>query len=82
METERSIHDYGSRTSAVLNVLIGLWLFVSPWVYAAAGSGNAWNSWIVGGLIALFAIIRYSNLRAQALAWLNMALGAWVFISP
>jgi hypothetical protein len=35
-----------------------IWLFVSPWVYGVAGDRNAWNSWIVGVLIAVFALIQ------------------------
>jgi len=41
-----------TRTSGI-NVLVGIWLFVSPWVYGAARNPSAWNSWIVGVLIAV-----------------------------
>jgi hypothetical protein len=37
----------GIRAASVICLLAGIWLFVSPWVYGAYTSGNAWNSWIV-----------------------------------
>jgi uncharacterized membrane protein len=55
---------------------------VSPWVYGAYTSPNAWNSWIVGALIVIFAATRLSNSRAAGVSWLNVILGIWTFISP
>ena len=83
MANETTVNDGGLRATAVLNILLGIWVFVSPWVYGAASHSNAWNSWIVGALIAIFAIIRSANpLTTRGLGWVNMILGAWVFISP
>ena len=33
-----------------LNLLIGIWLFISPWVIGFAGTRHAasWNAWILG----------------------------------
>jgi len=36
-----------------LNVILGAWLFLSPWILGFAGtSAAAWSAWIVGGLVA------------------------------
>ena len=36
------------------NLLLGIWLFVSPWVFQLPNdSGVAWNAWISGGIIAV-----------------------------
>ena len=43
-----------------INVLAGLCLFVSAWVYGAGANPNAWNGWIVGAMIAVFAFIQWS----------------------
>jgi len=40
---------------------------LSPWVYSA-GNSNAWNSWIVGALIALFAACRLASPIQDGLA--------------
>ena len=66
-----------------INVLFGLWLFCSPWIYHASGGAAAWNSWFFGALIAIFAAIRYANpAHGRALSVLNMLFGAWMFASP
>jgi hypothetical protein len=41
-----------------LNILLGAWLFWSPWEFGVDSSPNAWNSWIVGATIAALAVIR------------------------
>ena len=66
-----------------INVLAGVWLFVSPWVYGAAGNPNSWNSWILGAVIAAFAFIQWSNpLGLRFLSWLNCLIAIYVFFSP
>ena len=66
-----------------LNILAGIWLFVSAWVYSAYALQNAWNNWIVGALIVIFAAIRLSQPMKNAWAsWINCALGIWTFASP
>src|SRR5581483_8103742 len=78
----RNTATYG-RAASTICLLAGIWFFVSPWVYGAAGSPNAWNSWIVGGVMFIVAVIRLSR-RAYSggLSWLNTILGIWAFFSP
>ena len=76
------IDAHPARGASIIALLAGLWLFVSPWVYGAYGNTNAWNSWIVGALIFLFALIRMNQPAATGLSWLNSILGIWIFISP
>ena len=70
------------RPASTIALLAGIWLFVSPWVYGAAASPNAWNSWIVGALIFIFAATRLNRPRLVSLSWLNVILAVWTFISP
>jgi hypothetical protein len=68
-----------------LNVIAGIWLIISPFVLAY-GSGDAyWNPIVFGAIVALVAVVALARLggayRATWLAWLNMAIGAWLFIS-
>jgi BON domain/SPW repeat len=69
-----------------INVLLGLWLIASPWVYGVFGGGvpAAWNSIIVGVLIALVAAARLGSEQAsgEPLSWINVVLGAWMIASP
>jgi uncharacterized membrane protein len=72
-----------AKATAVINLLIGIWVFVSPWVYGASLNPDAWNSWVVGALIVIFAAIRIgSPAGGRGVAWINTVLGAWLFISP
>lgn len=72
-----------AKAASTIGLLAGLWLFVSPWVYGVATNGNAWNSWIVGALIALFGIVRVMRpADVTLLSWCNMVLGLWTFCSP
>lgn len=73
----------GIRAASVICLLAGIWLFVSPWVYGAYTSGNAWNSWIVGAAIFLLACARVSRpAYSTGISWVNLVLGIWVFFSP
>lgn len=71
------------RATSGIDVALGLWLFVSPWVFGAYARPPAWNSWIVGGAIAIFAAIQLSNpMGLRVWSVLNIVLGAWAFVSP
>ncbi|TAN01035.1 MAG: hypothetical protein EPN45_13340 [Rhizobiaceae bacterium] len=65
-----------------LTLILGVWLFISPWVLANAPGGNwAWDAWIVGAVVALLSIAALVQL-AQWEDWVSLILGAWLFISP
>jgi hypothetical protein len=66
-----------------LNLLLGAWLFVSPWAmnYANALPTAAWNAYILGGAIVLFAAVAVYMPKAWEEV-LNVLLGAWGVASP
>lgn len=70
------------KTAATINLLAGIWFFISPWVYRSYMASNAWNSWIVGALIVVFAAIHLYNPMMRGLSVVNLVLGAWAFASP
>ncbi len=73
----------GPKAESAINVLLGIWFFISPWVFGAYTSKNAWNSWIVGVAIIVFAAIRMASPAGlRIFSWINMALGIYVFFSP
>lgn len=61
----------------ILNVLLGIWLFVSAcvWDHAPAGRVNTWLSGLACTAVALVA------LRAPRARLVNMVLAVWVFAS-
>jgi hypothetical protein len=68
------------------NLLLGAWLFVSPWVLQfVVGTGSnasaAWNAWISGTVIAVIAVAALLQSQ-QWKEWANIVVGIWVAISP
>jgi SPW repeat len=81
----------------VATLILGIWLFISPWVLQFGGSlagpgaeaatasvtssSAAWDAWILG--IIGFAVSA-SALAAVSLwqEWVNLILGIWLFIAP
>ena len=73
----------GASIASTISLLVGIWFFISPWVYGTFGDVNSWNSWIVGAAVVILAAIRLSMpMRTVGLSWVNCALGVWAFISP
>jgi hypothetical protein len=71
------------RIASTINLLVGIWFFVSPWVYGAYTNINAWNSWCIGVLIMILAWIRLAYPSTMpGLSWFNAVLGVYAFISP
>ena len=66
----------------VVNLVIGLGLFVSPWAFGFAGeSPTNWNAWLSGILIAALAVAALA-IFAEWQEWMALAAGAWVAVSP
>src|SRR6266540_2230294 len=66
----------------VINLLLGAWLFVSPWVFGFAPEGAAsWNAWLSGVIVAALAIAALAAF-AEWEEWLNLIVGIWVAVSP
>jgi hypothetical protein len=81
----RNYAAQAARTASGINILLGIWLLVSPWVfgYQAAGSAAIWNSVIVGVLIAILAASNcFSRRTRTGLNWINVLLALWIMISP
>jgi hypothetical protein len=80
----RNDHPERADVASGVNVLAGLWLLLSPWIFQVrVGDAGTWNSIVVGIVVALFAATRFvAGIRAGGLSAINTALGAWTVISP
>jgi predicted anti-sigma-YlaC factor YlaD len=76
--------DNRIKSASGLNVLAGIWIIFSPWIFGYAGLPAAmWSSVVVGVLIAAFAALRASSpASSPGLSWFNALLGAWVIVTP
>ena len=64
------------------NLVLGVWLVISPWVLSyAAEPRPAWNAHIVGVIIAVAALAALISFHAWE-EWVNTALAVWLLISP
>lgn len=69
-------------TADVVNLLIGLGLFASPWALGFTAESPAnWNAWMSGILIVLLAVTALA-IFAEWQEWLALAAGIWVVVSP
>ncbi|HZS85348.1 MAG TPA: SPW repeat protein [Stellaceae bacterium] len=47
-----------------VNLVLGVWVFIAPWILSFSGLRNAaWDHWIVGFLVFIFAIWNLSTVR-------------------
>lgn len=65
-----------------VNVVLGLWLAISPWVLGHADeAASTSNAVIVGALVAVLALFEFFKVAAWE-EWTNFALGLWLVVSP
>ncbi|MCA1829282.1 MAG: SPW repeat protein [Myxococcales bacterium] len=60
-----------------LNVLLGIWLFISAFIWPHT-SAQMTNTWILGVLCVVFALIAT---KVDQVRFLNTALAIWLFVS-
>ncbi|HEY4444891.1 MAG TPA: SPW repeat protein [Steroidobacteraceae bacterium] len=72
-----------ARTASGINILLGIWLIVSPWIFGYSGTSAVMNSVIIGALISILAASRLASLRDSAvLSGVNLILALWIIASP
>jgi hypothetical protein len=64
-----------------VNLLLGIWLFVSPWIFGFSADAHSWNFWIIGVAFFVFGVAAL-NTRQLWEEWVNLVLGVWMIISP
>lgn len=65
------------RTARILNLILGIWLFISAFVWPHAPAQQA-NTWIMGVIAVVVALVA---MTMSPVRWVNTALGVWLFIS-
>lgn len=71
------------RWQDMVNLVLGAWLFVSPWTlgYVDSVTNATWNAYLIGAATMAFAAYAVYLPRAWEEA-INMILGLWLIISP
>jgi len=65
----------------VANLILGAFLFFSPWIFAFETGRASENANITGIVIAVLAIAALSAFAIWE-EWLNLIVGLWALISP
>jgi signal transduction histidine kinase len=66
------------------NLVLGAWVFVSPWVLEYSGTAStsaAWNAHVMGAAIVVFALIAAYMPKAWE-EMINTLAGVWLVVSP
>ncbi len=64
------------------NLVLGVWLILSPWLLGFSGTPAAmWNAVLVGVVVGLMALM---HLRGGPMweEWVSVVLGVWLLLSP
>jgi hypothetical protein len=65
------------------NVVLGVILFITPFVFGAmANTSAAWTAYIGGVLLVIVGLFDLANPDSQAGEWTEGVLGLLVFVSP
>jgi hypothetical protein len=66
----------------IANLILGLWLAISPWALSYMSDATAaWNALVVGIVVAVAAAAALVAFHKWE-EWVNVALAAWLIISP
>jgi ABC-type uncharacterized transport system permease subunit len=66
----------------VVNLALGVWLFLSPWIFGFdSETAASWNAWLSGIVVAGLAVAALAAF-AEWEKWLNLIVGLWVAVSP
>jgi hypothetical protein len=80
-EERVSMHDRSTNGNSWINILLSIWVIVSPFVLAFHSSKAIWSNVIAGALVGILALIRW-GVHQPGWSWLTLILGMWLVISP
>ena len=65
-----------------VNLILGAWLVVSPWILSFSGSAAAtWNAVIVGVIFALLSLLALLESKPWE-EWSELIVAIWLLVSP
>jgi len=81
--TQRQSTSGGTRWQDWGNLIVGVWLFMSPWImHVTSITDVARNSWVIGAIViaaSLWALWMPTSAVPQSI---NTLAGLWLLISP
>jgi len=75
METKQRWQDW-------VNLVLGMWLFITPFIgMEMVSSTAAWNGYIFGVIVVALSIWALVQPRAWE-EWINLVIGVWLILAP
>jgi hypothetical protein len=71
-----------ARAPSWINLAIGMWVLVSPWLLGFTESGGATANAVVTGLAITMVAAAAVARESPTAAWGNLLLAIWLFASP
>ncbi len=65
----------------VANLILGAFLFFSPWIFGFGAGHASQNAYVSGIVIAVLAIAALAAFAVWE-EWLNLIVGLWTLVSP
>lgn len=65
----------------LVNLVLGVWLFISPWALGFTSPAAAWDAWVFGVIVAAISIGAMTQFALWQ-EWVNVVVGIWLLISP
>jgi SPW repeat-containing protein len=65
-----------------INIILGIWLIVTPYVFGYTSSAAKWNQTIFGVVVLILAALRLGAMRQQWISFLNGLAAIWLVIAP
>ena len=79
-QTDMAERNRGS--NSWLNILLGIWVIISPFVLAFPSPRATWNNVATGIAVGVLAIVRWSTRNQPGWSWITAILGIWLILSP
>jgi SPW repeat len=80
-ERQVSASSRTGRGSSWVNILLAIWVIVSPFAFSVHSSKAMWSNVVTGVVVGILALVRWS-MHQSGWSWLNLILGIWLVISP
>ena len=71
-----------TRWQDVINLLVGLWLIISPWAVSYSGDERAMANAVIFGIIVAVLSVAALTAFQEWEEWINALIGIWLIISP
>lgn len=65
----------------IANLVLGVLLFLSPWLFGFTSQAASWNAWLSGVVLGGLAVAALAAF-AKWEEWLSLIAGVWVAVSP